>query len=123
MVSLLGEPTRNPEVNDLIKQVRHHEVHGEGVSLQVRHALTLPEFHSLVGMAPNSETFILQVRIPCILKFQVHLIARVDDAAHVLMNELWAHGMFNYALRVHLRWTKKLCGGKGHTGADNFGCI
>ena len=57
-------------------------------------------------MAPNSGTFNLQVCIPCILKFQVHLIARVDDAAHVLMSELQAHGLFNYALRVHLRWTK-----------------
>ena len=57
-------------------------------------------------MAPNSDTFNLQVRIPCILKFQVHLIARVDDTAHVLMRELRAHGLFDYALRVHLRWTK-----------------
>ena len=105
-VSLLGNPTRSPEVNDLIKQVRHHEVRGEGVSSQVHCALTLPGFHSLVGMPPNSETFNLQVCIPCILKFQVHLIARVDDAAHVLMSELRAHGLFDYALKVHLRWTK-----------------
>ena len=74
--------------------------------MQARHALTLPEFCSLVGMAPNSDTFNLQVRIPCILKFQVHLIARVDDTAHVLMSELWAHGLVDYSLRVHLRWTK-----------------
>ena len=105
-VSLLGNPTRSPEVNDLIKQVRHHEVRGEGVSSQARHAPTLPEFCSLVGMAPNSETFNLQVHIPCLLKFQVHLIAKVDDAAHVLMSELWAHGLFDYALHVRLRWTK-----------------
>ena len=105
-VSLSGNPTGSPEVNDLIKRVRRHEVRGEGVSSQVRHALTLPEFCSLVGMAPNSETFNLQVRIPCILKFQVHLIARVDNAAHVLMSKLRAHGMFNYALQVRLRWTK-----------------
>ena len=90
----------------MIKRVRHHKARGEGVSSQARRALTLPEFCSLVGMAPNSETFNLQVRIPCILKFQVHLIARVDDAAHVLMSKLRAHGMFDYALQVHLRWTK-----------------
>ena len=30
----------NACINDLIKRVRRHEVHGEGVSLQVRHALT-----------------------------------------------------------------------------------
>ena len=96
MVSSMGNPTRSPEANDLIKRVRCHEVRGEGVSLQVQHALTLPEFHSLVGIAPNSETFNLLVHIPCILKFQVHLIARVDDVAHVLMSELWAHGLFNY---------------------------
>ena len=101
MVSLMGNHTRSPEVNDLIKWVRCHAVHGEGVSLQARRALTLPEFHSLVGMAPNSDTFNLQVRIPCFLKFQVHLIARVDDTAHVLMSELWAHGLFDYTLRVH----------------------
>ena len=105
-VSLSGNPTRSPEVNNLIKRIRRHEVHGAGVSSQAWHALTLPEFHSLVGMAPNSETFNLQVCIPCIMKFQVHLIARVDDAAHVLMSELWAHGLFDYALRVHLRWMK-----------------
>ena len=97
-VSLTGNPTRSPEVNDFIKQVRRHEVHGEGVSSQVQHILTLPEFCSLVGMAPNSDTFNLQVHIPCILKFQGHLIARVDDAAQVLMSELWAHGLFDYAL-------------------------
>ena len=37
---------------------------------------------------------------------QVHLIARVDDAAHVLMSELQPHGLFDYALRVCLRWMK-----------------
>ena len=105
-VSLSGNPTRSPEVNNLIKRVRRHEVCGEGVSSQARHALALPEFCSLVGMAPNSETFNLQVGIPCILKFQVHLIARVDNAAHVLMSELQAHGLFDYALQVWLRWTK-----------------
>ena len=52
-VSLSGNPTRSPEVNNLIKQVRCHEVRGEGVSLQARRALTLPEFCSLVGMAPR----------------------------------------------------------------------
>ena len=106
MVSLSGNPTRSPEINDLIKRVKRHEVRGEGVSSQAQRALTLPEFHSLIGMATNSETFNLQVRIPSILKFQVHLIARVDDAAHVLMNEVRAHGMFDYALRVRVRWTK-----------------
>ena len=105
-VSLSGNPTRSPEINNLIKRVKRHEVHGEGVSSQARRALTLAEFRSLVGMAANSETFNLQVRIPCILKFQVHLIARVDDTAHVLMNKIRAHGMFDYALRVRLRWTK-----------------
>ena len=106
MVSLSGNPTRSPEINDLIKRVKRHEVRGEGVSSQARRALTLPEFRSLIGMATNSETFNLQVRIPSILKFQVHLIARVDDAAHVLMNKIRAHGMLDYALRVRLRWTK-----------------
>ena len=106
MVSLSGNPTRSPEVNDLIKWVRRHEVRGEGVSLQAQRALTLPEFRSLVGMAPNSETYNLQVRIPSILKFQVHLIGRVDDAAHVLMSELWANGLFDYTVQVRLRWTK-----------------
>ena len=105
-VSLTWNPTRSPEVNGLIKRVRHHEVRGEGVSSQARHALTLPDFFSLVEMAPNSDTFNLQVHILCILKFQVHLIARVDDAAHVLMSELQGHGLFHYALRVCLRWTK-----------------
>ena len=44
MVSLLENPTRSPEVNNLIKRVRCHEVCGEGASSQARRALTLPEF-------------------------------------------------------------------------------
>ena len=33
-VSLSGNPTRSPEINDLIKRVKRHEVRGEGVSSQ-----------------------------------------------------------------------------------------
>ena len=110
-VSLLGNPTRSPENNDLIKRVKRHEVRGEGVSSQARCALTLAEFRSLVGMAANSETLNLQVRIPCILKFQV-----VDEQNM---------GSWNVRLRIASspKMDEELFGGKGCTGADHFGCI
>jgi hypothetical protein len=39
-------------------------------------------------------------------KFQLHLIARIDDTAHVLAKEVKVHNHFDFALTVRLRWTK-----------------
>jgi hypothetical protein len=39
-------------------------------------------------------------------KFQLHLIARIDDTAHVKAEDFKEHHQFDFALCVRLRWTK-----------------
>jgi hypothetical protein len=39
-------------------------------------------------------------------KFQIHLIAHIDDVANVFAEELCVHPHFGFALAVCLRWTK-----------------
>jgi hypothetical protein len=48
----------------------------------------------------------LSVCLPTILKFQLHMIARMDNTAHVKISDVHVHSKFEFALTVRLRWTK-----------------
>jgi hypothetical protein len=104
--TLTGNPTRAPEVNDLIKAVKKHEVRAEGVPSQARREFTIEEFREIIRIAEKDDSFEVKVRLPTVCKLQFHLIARVDDTAHLLCNELKIHPQFDFALLVRLRWTK-----------------
>ena len=52
-VSSTGNPTRSPEVNDLIKWVRHHEVHGEEFLCKCNVHLPFQSFAAMLGWHPT----------------------------------------------------------------------
>jgi hypothetical protein len=96
----------SPAVNSLIRAVKKHEVRGEGVQSVARRALSLDEFCLVMRICerfPNM--YELSVRLPTMMKFQVHLIARIDDTAHVKFSDIHVHAQFEFALTVRLRWT------------------
>jgi hypothetical protein len=104
--TLCGNPTTSPAVNDLIKTVRKHEVRAEGVPSQARRPISPEEFRLLIRIAERGNEIPLQIRLPTMAKFQLHLIARIDDTAHVKCNDLSVHPNFDFALSIRLRWTK-----------------
>jgi hypothetical protein len=105
--SRVGNPTMSPDINALIKRLKTLEVRGIGVVSQARRALTIAEFRELVRIAQRDDSIALKLRLPTMSKFQLHLIARIDDTAHVLSQELNIHPHFpSFALQVRLRWTK-----------------
>jgi hypothetical protein len=101
-----GNPTKSPAVNELIKNVKKHEVRGEAVPSNARREFTLEEFRKIIHIAQHDDTFNMSVRLPTIYKLQLHLIARVDDTVHIMASELKIHSQFEFALRIRLRWTK-----------------
>ena len=105
--TLRGNATRSPEVNAVIDRVKKSEVRSEGVPSQARRALTEAEFCIIMRIAEkhvSSNT--LKLRLPTMAKFQVHLIARIDDTAHLRFADLKVHPQFDFALTIKLRWTK-----------------
>jgi hypothetical protein len=83
-----GHPTKAPVINDLIKRIKKHEVRAEGVPSQARRDLTLLQFREVTAIAEKATDFSLLLRIPTFIKFQDHLIARVDDTANFFAQEL-----------------------------------
>lgn len=107
VITQSGNPTTSPTVNALIKRVRKHEVCSEGVPSQARRALLPDELRLLLRIAQrNSAVFALNLQLPTMAKFQVHLIARIDDTVHVKLDDFHIHPQFEFALSVRLRWTK-----------------
>jgi hypothetical protein len=102
-----GNPTMSPGINNLIRMVKKHEVRSEGVPSRARRALTTDEFRLLIRITERQRhLFEFHIRLPTMMKFQVHLIARIDDTAHVKACDLKVHPLFDFALSVRLRWTK-----------------
>jgi hypothetical protein len=102
-----GNPTMSPGINALIKTVKKHEVRAEGVPSQARRALSTEEFRLLIRVCErHTNMFAYCLRLPAMMKFQLHLIARIDDTAHVKSCDLKVHPLFEFALSVRLRWTK-----------------
>jgi hypothetical protein len=60
----------------------------------------------LPTLPKDTLTFPLLVRFTCITKSQINLIARVDDVANIFASELCCHPQIDFALVVHLCWTK-----------------
>ena len=104
--TLTGNPTKAPVVNQLIKDVKRHEVRAEGAPSQARRDISIEEFRIIISILEQYESFQTKVHLPCIFKLQFHLIARIDDTCHIATEEIRAHTLFDFALRIRLRWTK-----------------
>jgi hypothetical protein len=102
-----GNPTKSPQVNGIINRVKKSEVRAEGVPPQARRELTESEFRCIIRIAEKyCDVVAIQLRLPTVAKFQLHLIARIDDTAHVRIADIRVHPHHDFALTVRLRWTK-----------------
>ena len=56
--TLSGNPTKAPVVNQLIKDVMRHEVRSEGAPLQARREITVEEFHMIIRIVEEFDSFL-----------------------------------------------------------------
>jgi hypothetical protein len=103
-----GNPTRSIEINDLIKRVKKKEVQKQGAPSQTRRPMSGREFHLLHGILKASNDTVWRHGITCLINFQFHLIARIDDTTQLLMDHLRVHDSFSYALKARLNWSKNV---------------
>ena len=68
--------------------------------------MKLDEFHEILKIASKDSSFALKHLFPTVLKVQLHLIARIDDTVHVMMDEVKVHPQFEFSLTMRMRWTK-----------------
>jgi hypothetical protein len=102
-------PTKSTEVNYVIKLVTRHECRAEGPQSQVKRALTRIVFIKALSLFEAKESFDHRHRIPTIMKYQYHLIARSDYIAHFKIEDLSGHKdqRFQFmAFQVKVRWSK-----------------
>jgi len=103
-----GNPTRSREINRLITAVRRKETRGLGSPSQADRSCTRAEYLQAINLIGSYGTPLERIRHLAMIKFQLHLIGRADDTAHVKKNCLIQSTQFEDYLTVKMRWSKNV---------------
>jgi hypothetical protein len=105
-----GNPTKSAEVNNLIKKVKKCEVRHVGAPSKARRAAKMDEYRAAMRilMAKPQNDLMRCYLVPSLMKFQFHMIGRVDDCSQFLMESLTTNPDNDFTLRAKLRWSKNV---------------
>lgn len=103
-----GNPTRSRKINRLIAAVKKKETRGLGKESSTDRAFTLQEFEQIVDLIASHGRADERRRYRAMLVFQLHMIARSDDTAHVKKTTLEQSDQFPHFLLVQMRWSKNV---------------
>jgi hypothetical protein len=107
-VSMVGNPTRSTDVNDLIKAVVRKETRHEGKESQARRPFEKEEFVQVVRLCSQFQNPNIQYGIPALFKFAFHMIARLDDSCEFKTENFQANLRYPETLLGKLRWSKNV---------------
>ena len=115
-ISMVGNPTRSAELNDLIKYVKKKEVRKQGVTSKARRSLLHEEFRGTLAELKDyhrtqegeSTSPVWNFGMPAAMCLQFHVIARIDDTMHIRMENIQKSKIFSYLLQVRLSWSKNV---------------
>ena len=99
-VTKQGNPTKSPEIHELIKRIKKKEVRGQGAPSKARRPLTDAEFRRTVELLRNNATNHSNVKlvkygIPALMAVNFSLIGRIDDGCMFFAEHLKAHDKFH----------------------------
>ena len=105
-----GNPTKSPIINGLIKEVKRHEVRGEGATSRVKRPLRQQEFRKTLELLKSQRLRVFDHRFkyPCISITQYTLIGRVDDCCELQVKDPRGHSRFPFAIKTKVRWSKNV---------------
>lgn len=106
--TMAGNPTKSIEVNRLLKRIKRHEVRREGVASQAVRPLEPAEFESLIDHAMVYGDESLRYSLCGYYKFQFHMIARVDDVAQLMLENIRMNPAFPFTLLCRVNWSKNV---------------
>ena len=110
-VTQFGNPTRHPDIQKFIAQMKLHEVRGQGRDSQARRPFTEGETTSVLKALREAPEYgnVTRYGLPAIVCFQIHLLGRYDCATQLQTTKLRAHERYpNFALHTRLAWSKNV---------------
>ena len=103
-----GNPTKCRQINRLITAVKKKETRRLGKASNADRAFDDDEFSQLVNLLGTQGRLVNRRRFQAMVKFQVHLIGRSDDMAHIQKCNLEESSQFSGFLSVKMRWSKNV---------------
>jgi hypothetical protein len=108
-VSHQGNPTKSQQVNSLIKRVLKEQVRKTGKASSARRAIVHGEFQNSLTILERPENDnIRRFLVPCIIKMQYNMVARLDDVCELEMEDLKPNEQFTFSLMVKMCWSKNI---------------
>ena len=107
-ISQVGNPTRSVEVNNLIKRVKKKEVRKQGKKSSARRPLEPAEFVSTLSILNESRDLKKKYMVPTALRFQFHMVARLDDICRFEEVDLKPNPQFPFTLYAKMCWSKNV---------------
>lgn len=80
----------------------------EGKDSEARRALTSTEFKCLISILRLEKDSIKKNGISAYFLFQYHMMARVDDIAHMKQKHMKAHADYPFVILAQMRWSKNM---------------
>jgi len=102
LVSGTGNPTRSIVVNNLVRRVRKQECHKQGKESQACHDMLPAEFEQVIEITEGDGNQQNRYLYSAFFRFQVHLIARVDNVFKIYVADICLHPNFPFALVTKL---------------------
>ena len=105
-----GNPTRCNTMAALIRQVKRMEARGIGRPSEARESISETQFRLMNQvLLDNEATIVENYGIPCLTKFQFHMISRIDDSTLFFTNHLKTHNNYpEFCLKAKLNWAKNV---------------
>ena len=103
-----GNPTRSSMVNGLVEFVAKKQAQQLGKQSNVVRDLTITEFAQIITILRGMSNPIRKYSMSAYLIFQYNMIGRIDDVAHVYMENIKSSPVYPYALMVSVGWSKNV---------------
>jgi hypothetical protein len=86
------------------------EARGIGLPSEARESISKTQFHLMNQVLLDKEaTIVDNYGIPCLTKFQFHMISRIDGSTLFFTNNLKTHNNYpKFCLKAKLNWAKNV---------------
>jgi hypothetical protein len=104
-----GNPTKSPEVNEVISRVKTKEVRNQGKASQAREPFTEAEYECAISVMDSHEDVAVRLLVSTIFRFQYNMMARIDDSSKFLSTDLKeSQDHPDYGLLAKICWSKNV---------------
>jgi len=104
----VGNPMCSKNVNELIRHIKKQECCKQGKESQARCDVAPAEYEQVIELTEADINQPNRYLYSAFFRFQVHLIARVDDVSKVFVADLHPHPWFNFTLVTKLCWSNNV---------------